>query len=271
MRKTFLTAVIALVLLAAPAAFAEAPALGIDLTHASRYIWRGIPINEDPVLQPSVTWSNAGFAMIAWANIDTTDWGKEEGGYGDKAWSITEIDYVAKYEKRFGKLITGLGFATYSFPNTPWSSTTEVNYYLGLDVPLSPVITYSADVDGPWSAPASYLALDLGHSFTLWEEDDRSVALAFGGHVGRASNELINNYFLVHEGDKWQDWSATVKLPLSLGAGFYLVPAYSYSSLIDEDLRDVVEDEWDRDAETGWYSISLGWGGEVNLDENPAR
>jgi len=46
---------------------------GGELDFNSRYIWRGIPLSDQPVMQPSAWISGFGFEFTAWNNINLTD------------------------------------------------------------------------------------------------------------------------------------------------------------------------------------------------------
>jgi len=44
-----------------------------DATYASRYVWRGIVVTEDPVFEPSIEVGIGDVTLNVWANLDTTD------------------------------------------------------------------------------------------------------------------------------------------------------------------------------------------------------
>jgi hypothetical protein len=254
-----LAGVLAAVVLAAGTARAEGAGISLSAAYAEKYVWRGIPVNEDAVVQPSVTLSQGAFALNVWGNIDTTDWGKTDGGYGDETGGLTEIDYTASWGMSSDLGSLGGGFITYTFPSTPFPSTTEAFVSLTLAAPLSPKISYFLDVDTPFTGPASYLAFDLSHSFPMGGK----TSLDFALHIAHSSENYNLTYYGPAAGhDAWNDWSASVALPISLGAGFSITPAYLYTSLIDPDIRDAVE-SWSREEDTGLYMVSLGWAGEL--------
>ncbi len=268
MKRGSITCVMGLcvLLFASLSAAGENTGVGVDVTYATQYVWRGMPLNDEGVVQPSVTITDGGLELVVWGNVDATDWGETEGGYGDETGNLTEVDYVASYTHELGPVALTGGFAAYTFPNTGWLSTTEVFAAIGVDVPASPTLTYNMDVDVEGSESAGYLGFDLSHSFPLYETDGFSLELGLGGHVGYASRAYLNQYYagpedLGTDEDKWHDWSASVSLPVNLSGGFYVTPAFAYSSLIDEDLRDEVELAWDREPENGVFTVSLGWAG----------
>lgn len=238
---------------------------GIDLTFAGRYIWRGIPLNEEAVLEPSIGISGGGFSLNVWGNMDLTDWG-EDAGYGDETGDFTEIDLTADYSREFGPVTLAAGFVTYTFPNLTELgavSTTEVYGGISLDVPLSPSLTSYVDIDGQATEGANYTSLDLGHSFELYKSGDFAVGLDLSGRLGYANDKFIKAYFGITEESRFSDWSASVALPVTMPHGFYVTPAYVYSSLMSGPLREEVADNWGLDQEAGVFMVSVGVGGEL--------
>lgn len=236
-----------------------------SMVYASRYIWRGIPLNEDSVIQPSVGISKAGFSLEVWGNIDTTNWGETDGGYGDEKWNLTEVDYMGSYSFEIDKLSFSTGFLTYTYPNTPFQSTTEIYGSLGVNVLTAPLFSIYVDVDGDMDDLAAYLNLQLSHSFALWESGEFSLGLDLSGSIGGATGECTRINFGSDDEQNWywHDWNIALSLPFSLGKGFTITPAYSYNSLIDSELREIAEDDWHRKADNSVFSLELLWEGEL--------
>lgn len=235
--------------------------VGVDLTHAERYIWRGIPLNQEYVLQPSLTVGKSGFYVNFWSNLDMTDYGDSKKiGYGDETGNATEIDFSAGYEQSFDKVTLGFGFINYTFPHTGLAATTEVYGSIGLDVPLSPSLTAYVDEDA--AEGASYVSLDIGHSFGLWESGDASVAFDLSGHLGYADGKWVRTYYGINKDARFNDWSASAALPVSFGYGVSLTPAYVYSSLMTDQIRDQI-DLAGLEKEVGIFTLTLSLAGEI--------
>ncbi|HUT54101.1 MAG TPA: TorF family putative porin [bacterium] len=215
----------------------ESVNVSLSAAYATRYLWRGITLNHDPVCQPSVTFAKSGFTLNFWGSVDTTDWGKK-GGYGDRTGQLTEADYTGEYSRDLAeKVNVAVGFVTYTYPHTELDSTTEIYFLLGFDLPLAPTFSYYVDEDAVGGA--AYYGLDLSHGFTLWESGERSVELDLGGHLAYANNKFITPYFGIEftQGGAWHDWSAGVALPCAIGHGITVTPSYLYTSLWDEAIR----------------------------------
>jgi uncharacterized protein (TIGR02001 family) len=237
----------------------ESAQVSLSAAYATRYLWRGITLNRDPVVQPSVNLEQGGFSLNFWGSVDTTDWG-ENAGYGDRTGRLTETDYTGEYSRDLAEKVSlALGFITYTYPNTELDSTTEIYFRLGLDVPLQPTLSYYVDEDA--AGGAAYYGLDLSHGFKLWESGERSVELDLAGHLAFANSKFIRPYygFDVDNG-AWHDWSGEVSLPCALGHGITVTPAYLYTSLLDERLRRATSGfGHDISPDNHVFTLSLAW------------
>lgn len=230
----------------------------LDATWVSRYVWRGMPVNDDPVFQPAVTLAAEGLSFNIWGNMDTTDWGEKHGGYGDKNSDFTEVDYSAGYERSIGPVKIGAGFINYTFPHTGVASTAEVYGKIGANVWAAPTLT--CFVDEGVAEGANYLSLDLGQSWELVKLGSLALGLDAAAHLAWA-NEKFNRAYYGLSGDGFNDWSAGIALPLKLPYGFTFKPLYQHSELLQTDCRDLVT------ADDGWGRKSAGndiWGCDLN-------
>lgn len=97
---------------------------GATLDVYSAYIWHGMIVNDEPVLQPDVamTYSFGDYGSVtadAWLNFDTT------GNNGQRhVGGINEIDYTIQYAVTLGDFSLGIGHIWYTFP-----SVSSADYY----------------------------------------------------------------------------------------------------------------------------------------------
>ena len=223
---------------AAGAAWAEEPAplsAGLDLPVLSSYVWRGQSLNDQAVVQPSLTVGQAGFALNTWANYNI-----DRACQGD----FSEVDLTASYSKTVGPVALGAGVVQYTFPNqtlavedgedTAYPGTAEVFGSVGLPgVVLAPTLTVSRDVD---AIDGTYGVLALGHTLAV---NDR-LALAVSASLGAADADYNAGYFGVDDA-ALNDFVVGLAAPVQVLENLTVKPAVSYVYLPDADIRDAAE------------------------------
>lgn len=138
------------------ALFLSSRAGGVEVRYEMRllshYVWRGITLTDDPVLQPSVTIDHEnGLSFAAWGNADL-------GDDNDTPWELNETRLAVDYARRLGRLELAAGAVEYLFPNTPFPGTREVYLRAGVDAAVSPRLELHYDVD---ELEGGYLRLAL--------------------------------------------------------------------------------------------------------------
>lgn len=225
--------------LAALAAGAEEPeakpwSASIEATAAARYVWRGLELTDEPVLQPAATFAWRGLALNVWGNMDLTDANGNDGEFN-------ELDLTAEYSGSWGRVGYSLGAIRYHFPNTDFAGTTELAAGLGLDLPLAPRLTAYRDVD---EGDGWYVQLAAGHAF------ERLFALGEGVEVGAKLAASVawadadyNAFYFGADASGLVDATASIGLPIALGRGLTVSPSVSYSKLLDGDVQDRVDED----------------------------
>lgn len=153
--------------------------ISADIAINSKYIWRGITLDDDPVMQQGIYATAYGFTATIWGSFDID---------ADDSRNSDEVDYVIDYTHEIKKFSLSLGHTYYEYPT---SNTATREFYIGagVDLPLSPALTWYHDYgeEDSGGGDGNYLVLDLSHSFDL---GDSPVDLYFSGHVGY-NNELF--------------------------------------------------------------------------------
>ncbi len=91
---------------------AQAAEVGIGADIASSYVWRGITINKDPVIQPSLEVVHpSGIGLEIWSNMDMGD---DDGVFEKRQFS--EIDLTAFYSFDLDYLSVTIGYIEYLYP-----------------------------------------------------------------------------------------------------------------------------------------------------------
>jgi len=229
-----LLAAVALVILSSGASAEETkgPAVSTDVTVASKYVWRGLRLTDDPVLQPSLTVDYKGLGLNVWGNTDLTDVNGTSG-------EINELDYTLSYSFSVDKVDLSIGVIQYTFPHTDFEPTTEIYGTAALDVLLSPTVTIYWDTD---EVGGVYGTLGISHSFALGEVRGISPSLDLSGSIGYATSNMNEGYYGVNSSG-FVDLLLTAGLAIPIDEHLSFGPFVSFSQVVDSDLKDAVADD----------------------------
>ncbi|MCK4379240.1 MAG: hypothetical protein KAW01_07850, partial [Deltaproteobacteria bacterium] len=136
---TFIALLLGIILIISvmPVQAEEKPAVSLDAEALiiSKYVWRGLEVNEDFVLQPSITTAYGGFSFNVWGNMDLTNFGEDECVYtadcDDRSGQFTEVDLTIDYTYSWEKFSLSAGVINYLFPNWDGSEDTFELYLSG--------------------------------------------------------------------------------------------------------------------------------------------
>lgn len=187
----------------------------------SKYIWRGMRLDNDAVFQPGFTIASNGFAVNVWGNFDL---------YRKDTLASNEVDTTASYTRTFENVkigdfslapvtVTG-GNIYYAFPETN-AFTSEVFVGVTYGCFLSPGIAYYYDYidEKQGGGDGSYLLLSLAQSFPL--SNDYGITFDVSGHVGFNSGDYIRG-----EGG---DYLAKAGFTIPLTDNLKVSPSVNYS------------------------------------------
>lgn len=207
-------------------------ALEVDLF--SHYVWRGMVLTDDPVIQPGLTLSAAGFSFNVWGSIDMTDINE----LGDGTYRLQELDYTLSYGFSPAEWVDlEAGVIYYTFPGTGVDPTWEA--FASVAFPTVPFLTpsftayYDFDEVEGW-----YLSAALEHEIELTEE----MALTLGAALGFGDSDYNDAYWGV-------DKSALNDLSFGAALGYQVNDAFSvgvsagYMVLVNSDIRDAADDK----------------------------
>lgn len=203
-----------------------------DLTYVNRYVWRGLLLTDDPVMQPSLTAGYGGLSVNLWANTDLT-------GVNGTPGEMNELDYTVDYSFAVGGIGVSLGAVQYTFPHTGYEPTAEIYAGATLDTFLSPSLTFYQDVD---EADGYYVSLGGEYGTDLGAPGrDVSTTLGMSFSVGFASADWNDFYYGVDSSGP-VDLLVSVDLTFDFGGVLSVTPSAAISKIIDSDLEDAVED-----------------------------
>jgi hypothetical protein len=221
------------------AAEASTVSATLDLPVLSAYVWRGQVLNDEAVLQPSLTVGKGGFAINWWGNLNLTD-----NVTGDE-FEFSEHDIGISYStvcEITGANLTA-GVVNYDFPNQTFVTSEgntslyedTVEAYIAAafsDVLLAPALTVYYDFK---EADGFYGSLAISHGLEISEE----ASLVLGASIGASDSDWGSFYY----GDvdaNFTDYSVSATLPYALNDSWTITPGIAYASLLN-DAEDAVD------------------------------
>lgn len=211
--------------------------VGADLY--SKYVWRGMLLTDDPVVQPSLTLGVAGFSFNVWGSIDMTDVNEDTPGDlfspDGPTYRMQELDYTFSYGfSPVDGVDLELGYIHYTFPGTVFERTEEVYAKVGVAVPyLAPSLTVYWDFD---EADGIYATLGIGHTFALNE----ALGLSIGGSIGYGDKNYHEFYF-GPDSNRLSDYKVTASLDYAVTDNFSVSFIAAYTDFISGTIEDAAE------------------------------
>ena len=167
---------------------------GVEAGLYSKYIWRGMELNDKGVFQPEIWLSLLGFEAGVWGNMDLTDSLDNKGKF-------TEVDYIASYTHEFDLLSASLVYLYYDYPNTDEIKTQEIGLELEAGDELVLALEAYYDID---QAEGAYLKPALGYSLELRDIIlTPAIGLGWGSkkyneyNFGAYKNSLVDLEFIL--------------------------------------------------------------------------
>ncbi|MBI5552630.1 MAG: MltA-interacting MipA family protein [Desulfobacterales bacterium] len=213
---------LAIVLAGAPAWAADATA---TLDAMSAYVWRGITVNDSPVLQPSLDVSKNGFGANVWANYDLDEYYNDAPDDNE----FSEVDLTLYYGFKVSDLEVTVGVIQYLFP-AGGLSTREV--YGSLSYPLFGGLSAGFDFYYDFDMVDSYYT-DLGLTYAMELMDKLNMEV--GAKLGYAG-ENFGEYYSGGTEDGFYDCTISGSLTYALAEGLNVGAKLAYTESLDSDV-----------------------------------
>ena len=232
--KSMACVVLGLMLAAGTASALEDVAVDVSVDYVGKYIWRGLLVTDDPVLQPAVSLGMDKLTLGVWGNYETTNITGERGEFTEIDYSLDYTDALPGVEGAF----YSAGVIYYSFPRAlnVTSATTELYAGIGMDTVLSPTATLYYDID---EADGYYASFGVSHSVDISEMgivDDMLKTVDLSATVGYGSNKYNTEYW-GESTDALNDLVVTAAVPFELCSSASLTASCSYVSLLDGSIK----------------------------------
>lgn len=253
--------------MSAPPDVSSQVVLTTDAGAFNAYMWRGVTLTNQIVLQPDAYLSisaGGGSAVIgAWGNIDAGQYDDpandlSEGG-GTSSLNATEINIWAEYGHSLGSGVTGtLGSLLYLFPNesgltNEFNRTVEIYGKLQLISVLSPKLAAWYDVD-----KVDGLYLEGSISQTVAGIPGFPVTL--GALAGFSAGQGINDSDPAEVANFARNTLTHVNLAATgaLSVGPVTISPTVHFLITNDDFTRITKPVVSRDAKA-WAGVSLSW------------
>ncbi|MDP8266866.1 MAG: TorF family putative porin [Candidatus Aceula meridiana] len=150
----------------------------------SKYIWRGMKLDNDFVIQPGFTIGAYGFELGVWSNFDIDAADGRASSEMDTSLTYTyDFENLNLFDKDLETFSVTVGHVYYDFPDAGTFSKEAVLGF-SYDTFLAPSLTWYHDYsrESQGGGKGDYLVLDLSHSLDL--VPSYGITLDLGGHVG---------------------------------------------------------------------------------------
>ena len=199
-------------------------------------------INDDPVLQPSVSVGFGGFAAGVWGNMDLTE-------INNDRFEFNETDYFLEYTLDLPLLSLTLGISRYDYSIAGWEPTSEAYFAVAAGLPGNPSATVYRDVD---KADGTYVELGAGQDFPVMPFANLEISAILGWGSGKHNRY---NYGISGMGAGFTEVTVAAGLPVGIGDFVSVTPSLGLSCPLNDDLRD----EYDTVTAVFWVSASASF------------
>jgi len=205
------------------------PEVTVGADFASQQMTYGLVDNDDPIvtLSAGLAWQMLSFGVEG--IFDTTDWGKTDGGYGDRKWKWQELDLTPAIGWTFGEDMPVEVELSYCWAHHPDAKdengedanpdTQTIGLSAGLpDLFLAPALSVEWDVDD--EEGAVYAMLEISHGFEILpgkeEGDDPELAFELGAGLGMG-NDKRNEFDAEWDHASLKEVQLSASLPWNVG------------------------------------------------------
>ncbi len=228
----------------------------IDVKVVSAFVWRGNVLNDEAVIQPSVTLRGGDMSMNVWGSWDLNN--KQNSS------EHTRMDVMLDYSLEHGDNIFSAGVVAYVYDDDGalTEDTFETFLSYAMNVVSLPSLTVYYDFG---ELEGIYASVAFGHSIELVQ--DRAaldLGLAVGGGSGNYNSALYDfpadeeNDIAAFTADSASllDLSLSASASVALGERTVLTPGVKYTTILDSDISDAL-DSVSKESDEFLYSLML--------------
>lgn len=203
--------------------------VGADVVSA--FVFRGVTVNKDAVVQPSLSVSHpSGFAIDVWGNFDIGD---DDGAYAERQFS--EIDLELSYTLDLDVVSLTLGYCEYTYPAAPLVAEGENGFakadreaYVAIGAELVPGLGLTLSVYQDLStSDGTYAELGAEYGYEVLD----GVTFAVNGSVAYGAKEVTG-------GGKagWHDYLVGLSADIDITEDVSVTAFVNYVGSLDSDV-----------------------------------
>ncbi len=213
--------------------------VGTDVV--SSYLYRGITLNSDAVVQPSVDIAHpSGLGLNIWANFDLGD---DDGVYEKREFS--EVDFDLSYTVDFDAFSLTVGYIEYLYPSqtdvaedaegglTVTRLAPDREAYVSVGAELVPGLDLGLTVyQSMASSDGTYAVLSAGYGLEVID----GLTLGLNGSVAYGAKEATGSALLGEPKAGWHDYLVGVSADMDVAEGLSVNAFVNYVGALDSDV-----------------------------------
>ncbi|OGS36257.1 MAG: hypothetical protein A2293_12005 [Elusimicrobia bacterium RIFOXYB2_FULL_49_7] len=217
---------------------------GCDADFNSKYLWKGIVINDKPVIQPTLWVSALDLTLSVFGNFIQ----ENEASRG----KFNEFDFILGYSRQFMNFTVEPSFEFYTFPNQDESPDTGMGI-LRVSYPAGPVnifISHAADLVN--YAPAGFSEAGCCADYAINDAVSASAMVYLG-----AGSSKFNETYIGLAKDAVNLAGINFSVTYNAAKYFSIQPHVEIISVMDGDLRNQISDPELNDSSADVSNIGI--------------
>jgi hypothetical protein len=199
---------------------------GAEMDFNSRYVWRGLLLDDGPVWQPSAWISAFGFTLTAWSNVAMTDASGVAG--------LNSGGFILAYDRDWEKLRLEAALDSYiGRMSSDIESRNTMEGSLKLSYPAGPLRIFTTQAFDVLAYRGSYFG-EAGLEYA--KQITKNTEFTISGRSGWASAKFNDVYIGVNK-SAFNFVGVEGALTYYLGQRMYFRPHVEFSSITDRMLR----------------------------------
>jgi hypothetical protein len=199
---------------------------GAEMDFNSRYVWRGLLLDDGPVGQPSAWISAFGFTLTAWSNVAMTDASGVAG--------LNSGGFILAYDRDWEKLRLEAALDSYiGRMSSDIESRNTMEGSLKLSYPVGPLRIFTTQAFDVLAYRGSYFG-EAGLEYA--KQITKNTEFTISGRSGWASAKFNDVYIGVNK-SAFNFVGVEGSLTYYLGQRMYFRPHVEFSSITDRMLR----------------------------------